>query len=238
MWIGLSKTKIMHMMTLGCIQSCYIPWRGYFDIIRKSDVFVIHDDIQYTKQDWRNRNRIKSSTGVVLLTVPTCKETTKGAIDHVIIDNAQGWGINHWRRIEANYAKAPYFKEFGPIFKEILLMRWENLSALNVHLIHMVCRILGIKTTLMLSSELDLKGKKTDRLVEMCKAVGANYYLSGPSARNYIEPDKFATNCIELVYMNYKYPQYPQLFGDFHGDLSIIDLILNCGSKSITYFDM
>lgn len=223
------------MITLGCIQSCYIPWRGYFDIIRKSDVFVIHDDIQYTKQDWRNRNRIKSPSGHLLLTVPTCKESTKGTIDEVFVDNGQDWGIRHWRQIEANYAKSPHFSEFGPVFRDILLTRWDKLGELNIHLIRVVCQLLGIKTPLVHSRELSLNGKKTDRLIEMCKRVNATCYISGPSAHNYIETEKFDTNSIKLVYMTYRYPGYPQMLGDFIGDLSIIDLILNCGSDSLTY---
>lgn len=226
------------MTTLGCIQSCYLPWRGYFDIVRKSDVFVIHDDIQYTKQDWRNRNRIKSPTGPIWLTVPVRKETTKGAIDEVLIGGDPAWGISHWRQIEAYYAKAPHYNEYGPIFREILSARWESLSALNIHLMRTVCQILEIHTPFVLSSELGLVGQKTDRLIDMCIKVGATRYLSGPSARDYIEPEKFVASGIELVYMSYHYPSYPQLFGDFMGDLSVLDLVLNCGNESINYFDV
>jgi hypothetical protein len=221
--------------TVGCIQSSYIPWRGYFDIIRRSDIFVFHDDIQYTKQDWRNRNRIKTAAGLIWLTIPVRKATTHGVIDEVEIDNGQDWGRKHWRTIETSYRNAPFFSQHAGFFKDALTRRWNRLSELNVHVISNICETLGIRTPLIDSRSLGLSGRKTDRLIQICRASNATRYLSGPSARDYIEPDKFAAVGVEIEYMAYDYPPYPQQFGPFTEGASIIDLLFNCGPTSIEF---
>jgi hypothetical protein len=220
------------MKTVGCIQSSYIPWRGYFDIIRRSDVFVFHDDIQYTKQDWRNRNRIKTAGGLAWLTVPVRKETTHGVIDEVLIDNTRDWGSRHWRQIEANYQRAPHFPLYAAFLEDALSRRWERLSQLNQYLTAAVCRFLEIETPLIDSRGLGLRGRKTDRLVDLCLALDGDRYLSGPSARNYIEPEKFSSAGIALEYMTYRYAPYPQQFAPFVEGASIVDLLFNCGPDS------
>jgi hypothetical protein len=223
------------MTTVGCIQSSYIPWRGYFDLIRQSDIFVFHDDIQYTKQDWRNRNRIKTAAGLIWLSIPVRKATTHGAIDEVEIDNDQDWGRKHWRIMETNYSNAPFFLQHGEFFKETLTRSWNRLSDLNVYVISKICEILGIKTHFINSRSLGLTGRKTDRLIQICRACNATRYLSGPSARNYIEPEKFAAIGVEIEYMAYDYPPYPQQFGPFVEGASIVDLLFNCGPTSIEF---
>lgn len=225
------------MITLGCIQSCYIPWRGYFDIIRQSDVFVFQDAVQYTKQDWRNRNLIKSPAGGIWLTIPVKKDSLGGAIDEVVIDSDQDWRIKHWRKIEANYRQAPYFKQLSPALKDLLMSGESSLSVYNIHLVSTICKMMHIETRLITSRSLGLEGRKTDQLVNMCKAVGATRYLSGPSARNYIETEKFSANGIELVYIDYRYREYPQQFGGFLDHLSIVDLLLNCGPDCLMHLD-
>jgi hypothetical protein len=225
------------VITLGCVQSSYIPWRGYFDIIRRSDVFVFHDDIQYTKQDWRNRNRIKTPSGPAWLTVPVKKDSIGGAIDEVVVDDDQDWRKTHWRRIEGNYRLAPYFKEVAPVLREAFQCEEKSLSAMNIRLIRLICGMIGINTPLVSSRGLRLEGRKTERLILMCKAVGATRYLSGPSGSNYLEADVFEANGIELAYMEYRYPEYPQQFAGFRGDLSIVDLLLNCGTDCLAYMD-
>lgn len=223
------------MTTVGCIQSSYIPWRGYFDVIRRSDVFVFHDDIQYTKQDWRNRNRIKTAAGLVWLSIPVRKTTTHGVIDEVEIDNDQDWGRKHWRTIEAYYKNAPFFPRYADFFRDTLTQRWDRLSNLNVYVISKICGALGITTHFINSRSLGVTGRKTDRLIQICRACNATRYLSGPSAQNYIEPDKFAAIGVEIEYMAYNYPPYPQQFGPFIEGASIVDLLFNCGPKSIEY---
>jgi hypothetical protein len=224
------------MTTVGCIQSSYIPWRGYFDLIRQSDIFVFHDDIQYTKQDWRNRNRIKTPAGLVWLSIPIRKATTRGAIDEVEIDNEQDWGGKHWRAIKTHYRSAPFFSQYAGFFEGALAWRrWNRLSDLNVCVISKICETLGIRTRLINSRSLGLTGRKTDRLIQICRACDANRYLSGPSARNYIEPEKFAAIGVEIEYMVYNYPPYPQQFGPFIEGASIIDLLFNCGPMSTEF---
>jgi hypothetical protein len=224
------------MITLGSVQSCYIPWRGYFDIIRRSDIFVFHDDIQYTKQDWRNRNRIRTPTGPIWLTVPVRKETTGGTIDEVVIDSAQDWGLQHWRKITANYERAAHFNDCAPALKDVLLSGETRLSVLNIRAIRLICDMIQIRTRMIESRSLGLTGRRTDRLIAMCRAVGATRYLSGPSAQSYLEPEKFAENGIELAYIDYRYPEYPQQLDGFLDHMSIVDLLLNCGSDCLKYF--
>lgn len=225
----------MPVTTVGCIQSSYIPWRGYFDLIRRSDVFVFHDDIQYTKQDWRNRNRIKTAAGLAWLSIPVRGSTTRGVIDEVEIDNARDWGRKHWRTIKTYYGNAPFFSRNAEFFEDTLTQRWNRLSDLNIYLIARICETLGITTHFVNSRSLDLTGRKTDRLIQICRACDATRYLSGPSARNYIEPDKFAAIGVEIEYMVYDYPPYPQQFGPFVEGASIIDLLFNCGPTSIDF---
>jgi hypothetical protein len=223
------------MTTVACIQSSYIPWRGYFDIIRQSDIFVFHDDIQYTKQDWRNRNRIKAPAGLLWLSIPVRKATTHATIDKVEIDNEQDWGRKHWRTIETYYSNAPFFSQYAGFFRETLTQRWHRLSELNIHLISNICETLGIRAHFINSRDFGLTGRKTDRLIQICQACDATRYLSGPSARNYIEPDKFATIGVEIEYMIYDYPPYPQQFSPFMEGASIVDLLFNCGPKSMEF---
>lgn len=226
------------MTTVGCIQSSYIPWRGYFDLIRQSDIFVFHDDIQYTKQDWRNRNRIKTAAGLTWLSIPVRRATTHGVIDEVEIDNEQGWGRKHWRIIEAYYSNAPFFSQYAEFFRDTLTQRWDRLSHLNVYIVSNICKTLGIKTPFINSRSLGLTGRKTDRLIQICRACNATRYLSGPSARNYIESDKFAAIGVDIEYMVYDYSPYPQQFGPFIEGASIVDLLFNCGSeKSLLLLD-
>ena len=225
------------MTTLGCIQSSYLPWRGYFDIIRQSDIFVFHDDIQYTKQDWRNRNQLKTPGGLMWITVPVIKETTKGPIDLVEIDNRQNWGLKHWRQIYNNYNKAPYFAEFKDFFEDCFLStKWEFLYQLNTYLIINICQFLNITTKFLNSRDLNISGHKTDRIVSMCNILEADRYLSGPSAQDYIEANKFDANNINLEYMRYVYPEYQQLYGTFCHYTTIIDPLFNCGPNSETIF--
>jgi hypothetical protein len=225
----------MPVTTVGCIQSSYIPWRGYFDLIRRSDIFVFHDDIQYTKQDWRNRNRIKTASGLMWLSIPVRKATTRGAIDEVEIDNDQDWGRKHWRIMAAHYRDAPFFSQYAGFFEEALTRRWDRLSSLNVYLISRICETLGITTHFINSRGLSLTGRKTDRLIQICRSCDATRYLSGPSARNYIEPEKFAASGVDVEYMVYDYPPYPQQFGAFVEGASIVDLLFNCGPTSMEF---
>ena len=223
-------------MILSCIQPSYIPWKGYFHIIQKSDIFVFHDDIQYTKQDWRNRNKIKTKYGSKWLTVPVKGATPETLINDVIIDIGQKWELKHWNMILENYAKSLYFKLYADFFIEAYLKKWGSLSELDIYFTKKICTLLGINhVTFVKSSEMSITGTKTDRLVQICNKLGATSYLSGPSAKNYIEPEKFEKNSIKLEYMEYNYPEYPQLHSRFDPFVSIIDLLFNTGNDAPDY---
>ena len=219
-------------MRVGVIQSAYIPWRGYFDFINSVDVFIFHDDIQYTKGDWRNRNLIKTEKGLEWLTVPVHYKTVSQKILDTDIDYTKKWFKKHLRRFEVAYAKAPYLDDALDILSVIESETFDNISSLNLSLIKRICRYLSIETTLKLSSEFNLSGTKTDRLIELLLELGASTYLSGPSADVYLDKSQFIKNKISLEYKKYNYEVYPQLWGDFNGQVSIMDLIANCGKST------
>ena len=221
--------------TLACIQPSYIPWRGYFEMIARSDVFVFYDDVAYTKQDWRNRNRIKTNQGAVWLTVPVQRDTTDGPIRDVLIDNTKNWRRKHWRSIYEAYAKAPFFDEYRLFFEEAYQREWTHLSDFCIFLTTQICEWLKVEKQLLRSSDLGITGAKTDRLIQMCQQLDTRHYLSGPAAKDYIEPDKFDAIGTTVEYIEYDYPEYPQLHGEFRGDLSILDLLFNCGEESPRY---
>lgn len=223
------------MKRLGCIQPSYIPWRGYFHIIQRSDVFVFHEDIQYTKQDWRNRNQVKTEAGLRWLTVPVQRQTSKGTIAEVLIDHTDPWNKKHWRIIEQAYRTAPYFAQYRPFFEDLYNRHWDRLMDLDIAFTEGICDLLGIRTEFVLSSSLHLTGVKTDRLIQMCQKLHITDYLSGPAARDYIEMDKFEAIGVRVEYQNYDYPDYPQLHGAFEPHVSIIDLLFNCGDTALEY---
>lgn len=221
------------MTTLALIQPSYLPWRGYFDIIRRSDVFVFHDDIQYTKQDWRNRNRIKTPAGLRWITVPVNVPSPHTRINDVRIDNSRDWAARHRRMIQASYHSAPFFKLYADFLDGVYSQQWESLSELDCHLTIEICGLLGIDHVEFLkTSELNITGAKTERLLQVCRKLGAQRYLSGPSARSYIEPDAFRESGVELEYMTYDYPPYPQLHGPFEPFVSVIDLLVHTGPEA------
>ncbi len=223
-------------MILSCIQPSYIPWKGYFHIIQKCDIFVFHDDIQYTKQDWRNRNKIKTSSGLKWVTIPVKKVSSNALINEVVIDNSQKWTVKHWRMIQDAYGNAPFFMIYKDFFNEIYSKRWDSLSDFNIFLTKEISKQIGINhVDFVKSSGMNIVGTKTDRIIQFCKKLGANYYISGPSAREYIEPDKFDRNGITLEYIQYNYPEYHQLYDDFVHNVSIIDTLFNCGEEACKY---
>src|SRR6266404_3149685 len=219
------------------VQSNYIPWRGYFDLISQVDEFILFDDAQYTKRDWRNRNRIKAPNGSIWLTIPV---EVKGKRDQKIKDTVisdPGWSRNHWRTIVYNYSKTKYFSRYQELFEELYLERNENLlSQVNYKFVTAICDLLGIETKLAWSSEYRLVEGKTERLVDLCKQASANEYLSGPTARGYIDEELFRNERIELRYMDYSgYSEYEQLYPPFESGVSIIDLIFNEGPDARKY---
>lgn len=217
-------------MRVAILQSNYIPWKGYFDIISQVDRFIFHDDLQYTKSDWRNRNKIKSHSGVAWLTVP-CGTDEKRLICDVILTDSS-WQKKHWDILYKSYAKAPYFSYYRDFFEEIYLNnKWHNLSDMNQYIIKKISKeILGINVIFEDSRDYHLENKKGARVVELLHKVGATEYLSGPAAKKYLDANEFIASEIKLEWMSYdRYPEYPQLFPPFCHYVTILDLLFNVG---------
>ncbi|MEO0293179.1 MAG: WbqC family protein [candidate division WOR-3 bacterium] len=221
------------------IQSSYIPWKGYFDIINMVDEFILYDDAQYTKRDWRNRNRIKTPAGLLWLTIPV---KTKGRYKQKIKDTevaSEIWNKEHWKTISSfAYPKAKFFKEYKEIFEETYLNITDKyLSEINYKFIKLICKILNIGTKISWSMDYKIYSKdSTEKLIDLCKQSGANEYFSGPSAKAYIKEELFASEKIKLTYVDYSgYPEYEQLFPPFEHYVSIIDLIFNVGEEAPKY---
>ena len=222
-------------MKVGIIQSNYVPWRGYFDFIDSVDLFVFYDDLQYTRRDWRNRNRIVTPDGLRWLTVPVNYERRSQLIDEVPIDYRQNWPERHLHQLEANYRHAPFFQTYVHQFAGIITRKFSSISELNVALCKWVMRILDIRTPTCMSRELKASGKKSERLVDLLTKVGGTSYLSGPSAEAYLDLELFQRQGIRVEYKSYDYPPYPQLHGGFAGDASILDFLFNTGPDARQY---
>jgi WbqC-like protein family len=223
--------------TIAVVQSNYIPWRGYFDLINSVDEFILYDDVQYTIRDWRNRNIIKTSSGPLWLTIPV---EVKGKYFQKIKDTRISdptWRRRHWATIVHSYSRAKYFPMQKELFEELYLQADDKLlSHVNYHFIIAICRILGIRTTITWSMDYNLNGDKTERLVDLCKQSGATKYLSGPAAKAYLNEDLFKSEGIAVSYMDYSgYPEYMQLYPPFLSEVSIIDLIFNEGPQATDY---
>jgi len=222
------------MKRVAIVQSAYIPWKGYFDLINSVDEFILYDDRQYTRRDWRNRNRIKTAQGPKWLTIPVAaKGRYSQRIDETrIIDPT--WPRRHWKAISTNYGAAPFFPEYHARLDSLYLdCSDELLSLVNRRFLDEICDILGITTLRTLSTDYQVAGAGTERLVALCRAAGATHYLSGPKARDYIAPEQFEAAGIELEYFDYSgYPDYEQLHQPFDHAVTIIDLILSVGADA------
>jgi hypothetical protein len=222
------------------LQPSYIPWRGYFDQIRRADVFIFYDDVQYDKHGWRNRNQIKAASGKRWLTVPVHSAgVTQGiAIKDVDIDWTRAWPEKHLKSLAAAYGRAPHFKEYVPLLESIYSRRDGAIADFTIETTKLLARALGISgTRFMRSSEMTgVGGQKTERLIQILTRVGADQYLSGPSARAYIEPEKFEAAGIRLEFVQYDYPEYPQLYPPFDPHVTILDLLFMVGSKAPEFF--
>lgn len=225
------------MKKVAIVQSNYIPWKGYFDIIAAVDEFILYDDMQYTRRDWRNRNQIKTPKGQQWLTVPVkVKGKYHQTIRETEIDGAD-WAETHWKSIYQNYRRASYFNEIAELFEPIYRQRqYTHISVLNRELIEAVCVYLDITTRISNSWDYILIDGKTERLVDLCLQAGGTEYISGPAARGYIEEHIFTERGIKLSWFDYAcYPEYPQLWGDFIHGVTILDLLFNCGKDAPCY---
>lgn len=225
------------MKKVAILQSNYIPWKGYFDLIAAVDEFILYDDMQYTRRDWRNRNIIKTPKGVQWLTVPVM---VKGRYHQKIREteiDGENWATAHWKALTLNYSRAPHFAEIAQWLEPLYLDgSYSHISQLNRCLIEAICNYLRIKTLISNSWDYTLLQGKTERLAGLCEEVGGNEYLSGPAARDYIESQIFEDMGITLTWFDYAgYPVYPQLWGQFVHGVTILDLLFNCGKGSSNY---
>ena len=221
---------------IAILQSNYIPWKGYFDMIAAVDEFILYDDMQYTRRDWRNRNQIKTPQGVQWLTVPVkVKGKYHQTIRETEIDGSD-WAESHWRAISQNYRRAPHFEEIAALFEPLYRQEYTHLSALNRTFLEAVCDFLGITTRISNSWDYELIDGKTERLADLCAQAGAGTYLSGTAAKSYLDESLFADAGIEVKWFDYEgYPMYPQLWGGFVHGVSILDLLFNCGERASNY---
>jgi hypothetical protein len=225
------------MKKVAILQSNYIPWKGYFDLLASVDEFILYDDMQYTRRDWRNRNLIKTPQGLKWLTVPV---NVKGKYHQKIIEtevDGSDWKKKHWTSLKLNYQRAPYFDEIAqwlePLYMEY---SYSHISHLNRKVIEAICRYLNIKTIISNSWDYTLLDGKSERLADLCAQAGGTEYISGPAAKDYIEEAVFVDRNIKLTWFDYSgYPEYPQLWGEFQHGVTILDLLFNCGKNSHQY---
>ncbi|HEY6509976.1 MAG TPA: WbqC family protein [Vicinamibacterales bacterium] len=222
---------------LAVSQSSYIPWKGYFDLIRAADQFVLLDDVQFTKRDWRSRNRIKTKDGGAWLSIPV---HTSGRFEQRIEDatiSDPGWAVRHWDTIRRSYARAPFFDAFAP-FVEPLYMNpvSDRLSLVNHAFILAICRLLGITTPIAWSSAYRTRSTPNERLIDICLACGATDYVSGPSARGYLDETAFNAAGISVHFADYNgYPEYEQPYPPFEHAVSALDLLFCTGPRALTF---
>lgn len=225
------------MKKVAILQSNYIPWKGYFDLIAAVDEFIVFDDVQYTRHDWRNRNKIKTPQGLQWLTIPV---VTKGRLHQRIRDtkiDGQQWAETHWRTLSQNYRRADHFDEVAEWLEPLYLgAQPALLSELNRRFLEAICGRLGITTTLSNSWDYELADGKSERLASLCAQAGGDEYVSGPAARAYIEPQVFEDAGITLSWFDYDgYPEYRQQWGGFEHGVTVLDLLFNCGLEAGEY---
>jgi hypothetical protein len=224
------------MTTVVVLQSSYIPWKGYFDLVHDSDKFVFYDDVQFTSRDWRSRNRIKTHQGSAWLTIPVGADRSRLIHEVGVVDSH--WQAKHWRSIKQSYGKCPAFPQYEQLFEHLYLgCTWTNLSEMNQALIKVIStECLSINTEFHDSREYAASGAKLDRLIDLVVKTGAHRYVSGPSAQSYIDAGRFSVEGVELVWKDYSgYPEYPQRYPPFDHAVSILDLLFNVGLDAPWY---
>ena len=241
MWptINLQISSLLHHFhmpkSVVILQSSYIPWKGYFDLIHDADVFVFYDDVQFTKNDWRNRNRINTSQGLTWLTVPVGSKLSRRVCDVNIPQNK--WQRKHFSTLKMTFAKAPFFEEYFHLIEDLYINNlWTSLSAMNQYAIQQIASILKINTQFIDSRQLKAAGNRNERLINIIHELEADTYISGPSAKSYLQESMFSAEGIEIVWKNYNgYPMYNQRFSTFEHSVSVLDLIFNLGPNAIDY---
>jgi WbqC-like protein family len=218
-------------LCVGIVQSSYIPWRGYFDLVDDVDLLIFLDDVKYSHGSWRNRNSIKTPRGREWLSVPVMHDSAT-LIQDAEVDYRHRWIDRHIASLKQNYSRAPFFKSYSNELFDLLSSRPRTISELNVALTHAVMRSFDIRTPTRMSREFRASGKRLERVLALLAAAGASSYLSGPTAKVYIEPTQFAQRGLGLAYKSYVYEPYPQRFGPFEGQVTALDLLFNCGPQA------
>ena len=229
--------QVKYLKKVAILQSNYIPWKGYFDLINMVDEFILYDDMQYTKRDWRNRNKIKTPQGLKWLSIPV---EVKGKYFQKINETKisdKDWAKKHWQQIKQNYSKSKYFSDYKDVFEELYMTCDEEyLSQINYKFITTINEILGITTKIRWSSEFDLIDGQTEKLLGICKDCDADVYISGPAAKDYFDEDLAKKENIQVEWMDYSgYKEYEQLHPPFEHGVSILDLIFNEGSNATKF---
>ena len=223
--------------TVAIVQSSFVPWKGYFDLVNLADEVILLDHVQFTRRDWRNRNRIKTREGPRWLTIPVqVKGRYEQRIDETRVSD-RGWPVRHWRTIEQSYARAERFAEHAGALERLFLGTDEELlSRINHRFLLELCGLLGIATTISWSTDYEVRGRRTEALLTLCLQAGATEYLSGPSARAYLDEARFAEAGVSVRWMDYSgYPEHPQLHPPFLHEVSIVDVLLNAGTSAPRY---
>lgn len=223
-------------MILTIHQPEYLPYIGFFERLAASDVFVIFDDVGYQKNGFINRNKIKTEKGSKWITVPVLGKSPNSKINQVAIDNSKNWGASQWGAIVSSYSKAPYFKEYSDFFEEVFKKNWGSICDLDIYLLENINKFLDINSKILKSSDMDISGKGTERLISICKSLKADYYLSGPGNEEHqVEKERFEKQGIKVEIKDFSNPEYRQMFINqgFLPYMSIIDLLFNEGKKSV-----
>ena len=220
-------------MILTAHQPVYLPWLGLFHKIALADLFISFDQVQYQPRDWNNRNLIKTQTGAVWLTAPVRK---KGYLEKSIseIELESGpWRRKHWRALQVNYSKAPYFKRYADFFESTYSREWATLTELNEYMLRWFLNTLGIMAPVRSMGEFLFEGRKSDLVLDMCKKLGADVYIFGTQGKGYADERSFDLAGVKVEFQEYRHPTYPQQHGEFISNLSVVDLLFNCGESSL-----
>lgn len=221
-------------MIFSAHQPQYLPWIGFFHKVMHSDIFVFLDDVQFKKREFQNRNRIRTKDGWIWLTVPVLtKNKYYQKLNEVRINNSYDWRKEHWKSILISYSSAEYFKKYSDFFESVYKMEWEKLLDLNLFIINYIFKVIKIDVKTYLSSEFNICKTGTERIIEIAKILKGDTYLSGVGGIDYLEEHRFSEEGIKLVYQFFPHPVYKQQFNGFQPYMSIIDLLFNCGEKSI-----
>lgn len=213
-------------------QPLYLPWLGFFQKVSMSDKFCLWDDVQFDPNDYQQRNYFKNPNGPCMITVPIKSKENRNKIKDVRIENQHKWKRIHLNTILVSYSKSPYFESYFDFFKKTYSNNWDSLVDLDSHIMEYLFKELGMAVDIIKASALRFEGEKTARIINMCNQLDADIYIFGTLGKNYADLELFEKAGIKPYFQEYKHPTYPQLYGDFVPNLSVLDLLFNCGEKS------